>query len=125
MQAQIKRKTDGIERIQNRMDPQRSPVEVLAYETEQEQVLQFAMRQTQEAERINTLGATDVQDVETIAQRLERDLMQRAEDDERQRLEEQGDGEDRLFNLYLQEEQMRHRQELAEQAELKAAQRAV
>ncbi len=111
MTAQIKRKENQIEAIQNRMDPDRQPVEALGHHTGQvfDFVPQFA------------LDPVPAAPVETPDEALMRRYAEQAEQDERDRLENaQEDGPDRLFLMMRAEQDELERLEAEESDRRKA-----
>ena len=120
MTAQIKRKELQIEAIQERMDPDRMPVEVKSIEMQAAQVLDFGPRAGREALTAAPAGTAAQPELtqqaqaprtETPDEALLRWYAEQAEQAERERAQEQGDGEDRLFSMMRAEQDELERQE--------------
>jgi putative transposase len=110
MTAQIKRKENQIESIQERMDPDRQPVEALGHTG---QVFDFTPQ--------FALDPVPSAPVETPDEALMRRYAEQAEQDERDHLENvQEDGPDRLFLMMRAEQDELERQEQEESDRRKA-----
>lgn len=112
MAAQIKRKENQIEAIKDRRDPERRPLDVQAIEMQAGQVLTFgAPGLTQAASPARA---------ETPDEARMRWYAEEAEREERERLENEQDGPDRLFLMMRAEQDELERQEQEESDRRKA-----
>jgi putative transposase len=129
MTAQIKRKELQIEAIQERMDPDRMPVEVKSIEMQAAQVLDFGPRIGREAltaapqsgfEQPGLTLQASAAPQETPDEAQMRWYAEEAERAEREQTQEQDDGEDRLFLMMRAEQDERERREQEESDRRKA-----